>query len=102
MSATDQMLRIDLRRRRAEVLCHGVMQAIDPYLDRDASRRDIYEALMKLFHQEGVEVLSDYDRQQYGLPPRGPDGWTVEEIVALEEKRLEMLRRPLTMTVPVK
>ena len=99
MKAFNQMLRIDLRRRRAESLVHGVMQALDAHIVPDA-RKDAYYALLELFCRQGVEVLSDYDRQQCGLPPRGPAGWTVEEIIALEEKRLELLRRPITMTIP--
>jgi hypothetical protein len=34
------------------------------------------------------------------VSPRGPDGWTQEEIIALEGKRLEALTRPLAFTIP--
>ena len=42
-----------------------------------------------------VEIVSDFDRQQYGLTPRGPDGWTMEEIVELEKRRLELMFAPM-------
>lgn len=95
-TATEGMKRIQLRQRRAEVMVHGIMREIEPFL-RDEPRilRDLYERLLSLFLAEGVEVLTDETRREAGLPPRGPDGWTAEELRALEQARLEALKRPL-------
>jgi hypothetical protein len=32
--------------------------------------------------------------------PRGRDGWTMEEIIALEEKRLQLMLLPMVMEAP--
>jgi hypothetical protein len=61
--------------------------------------REINYDLMELCMKEGVEILTDYTRTEIGLPQRGPDGWTMEEIIALEKCRLDMMYAPLTMTV---
>ena len=99
-TATQEMMRIDLRRRRAEALVHTIMLAIRPHLsdDRD-SYRDAMETLWRLLRDNGYEVPSDYDRSAMGLPPRGPDGWTTDEIVALERARLEAIMKPISMTI---
>lgn len=91
-------LRLNLRLNRAEQLIAAVMSAVCPHLseEHDAAR-DVYYALVDMFTRDGIEVLSDYDRQAAGLPPRGPDGWTMEEIVELEKRRLEALARPVFM-----
>lgn len=95
MTATDT-LRFNLRKRRAETLIHAVIREVEPLL-RDEPRimEELYKRLIDLFHAEGVEILTDYSRSELGLPPRGPDGWTPQEILALEEKRLELIRGPI-------
>lgn len=100
MRATETLMRMDLRRRRAQLLMHMVMDAVDPFLcDHDPEignpRRRLHDALFRTFMEQGVEVLTDHEREQHGLPARGPDGWTTEELVELERKRLEALARPL-------
>lgn len=102
MKAIDMMHRVDLRRRRAEMLVGQIMRVIDDKLNEEIPRvrHDTHYALLELFMQEGIEVLSDYDRAAAGLPPRGPDGWTMDEIIAMEKYRLELLYRPLAVKVP--
>jgi hypothetical protein len=90
---------MNLRRRRAEALVAEVMNRIDPFIDREAEKRDVYRALMGMFVDKGVEVVTDYTRQEAGLPPRSEDGWTADELRALETKRLEVLTRPLAMPI---
>lgn len=92
--------RPDLRRRRAERLVAAIMHEAYKNPALDEVYRDMADVLIKVLSEEGVEVLTDYDREQCGLPARGPDGWTIDEIVALERRRLEVLTRPLTFTVP--
>jgi len=93
----------DLRLQRATSLVAAVLQKIDPYLDRqqDRARRDAYEALIELFHSEGVDVITDHDRAAVGLPPRGPSGLTSEEMLAMEKRRLDYLLAPITVRLPI-
>jgi hypothetical protein len=58
-------------------------------------------SLRNVLNEEGVEIITDYTRQEMGLPPLGPDGWTIEEIIALEQKRLEMLTKPIQHFVSI-
>jgi hypothetical protein len=99
VKATDTMLRADLRRLRIQPLVHLIMHAVAKHIGEEGRRRNamraIYEEVFDLLHKEGVEILTDHMRAEMGLPPRGPDGWTIEEIVALERLRLELLTRPL-------
>lgn len=95
-TATAQMERLNLRKRRADQIAALIFRAVDPYV-ADECRNRAFRAITEALMIEGVELLTDYDRQQMGLPARGPDGWTVEEIVALERHRLELLTKPLTM-----
>lgn len=99
MSKTyDQIERIDKRRMRAMALTAQIMQIVGKYVPHDRERdlqRDLHYELQEAMEKVGAEIISDYDRQQYGLPARGPDGWTMEEIVALEKRRLEMMLAPM-------
>lgn len=95
-TATAKMERINLRRRRAAHLTSVVTRELDRAQIPNEYRQDIFEAIFKIFEQEGVEVLTDFDRQHHGLPSRGPDGWTTDEIKALEFKRLESLTKPIS------
>jgi hypothetical protein len=75
-----------------------IMQIVGKYIPDDRERdleRDLYYELQEALEKAGAEIISDFDRQQYGLPPRGPDGWTMEEIVELEKRRLEMMFAPM-------
>lgn len=87
-------MRLNLRRRRSDVLTHEVMRRLERYIDRDAISA-AHSQLRELFEEQGVDILTDYDRKEYGLPPRGPDGWTLDEIVALERRRLELMCAPM-------
>lgn len=82
------MQRYDRRRHRATQLTAAIMRKVGHLVE---DRREFHDLLFELFHQEGYEVISDYDRAEMGLPPRGPDGWTLEEIAAVEQVRLEVI-----------
>lgn len=88
--------RIDVRRRRAELLVHALSEILMPYL----AKTDRYHAIARMIDrlaELGVEVMTDEVRAAAGLPPRGLDGWTDAELVALEAHRLAVLSR---MIVP--
>lgn len=104
--AYDQIERIDKRRLRAMALTAQIMQIVGKYVPRDRERdcmRDLTYELQEAMEKHGAEIVSDFDRQQCGLSPRGPDGWTMEEIIALEKRHLELMFSPLPtiiMTAP--
>lgn len=86
----------DARSLRAHQIVAMIMQIISPHLRDDRnSHRDASRALTEALHKEGAELVTDYARREHGLPPRGPQGWTTDELVAMEERRLEFLRRPI-------
>lgn len=96
--AYDQIERIDKRRMRAMALTAQIMQIVSKYVPHDRERdlhRDLHYELQEAMEKVGAEIVSDFDRQQYGLSPRGPDGWTMEEIVELERRRLELMYAPM-------
>lgn len=93
-TATQDMMRVDLRRRRADAVAHHIWQAIREHVDRERER-DVFDALQDALMTIGVDMVTDYDRQQLGLPPRGPDGWTREELAAMERLRIDALLRPI-------
>lgn len=88
--------RLPLRRKRAEAAAHAAYRAVERFLfiDRHEHRpdaREVINARIETYTASGIEVLTDFDREQIGLPQRGPDGWTVDEIIALEKMRLDAM-----------
>tara|TARA_R110000823_G_scaffold39872_9_gene106258 strand:+ start:75 stop:446 length:372 start_codon:yes stop_codon:yes gene_type:complete len=101
-TATEMRIRMNrhpLRQMRAESLAHAVFSAIEQYVDPRDTRHCIY-AIAKLFTEKGVEVLTDLDRERYGLPPRDENGWTQQDIVVLESLRALAIIRPIEMMAP--
>lgn len=92
--------RLDLRQRRAEVMANGIMKELDDFI-APALQREAYRKILDLLCQSGVEILTDFDRHQMGLPERDNLGWTKEEVAAFEAAKLEAMTRPLTITVPM-
>ena len=102
MKTLEQLQRVDRRRMRAMALTHQIMQIVGKYVDRDRERdcmRDLAYELQEHLEKGGAEVISDYDRQVCGLSPRGPDGWTMEEIIELEKRRLELMCAPMPTVI---
>jgi hypothetical protein len=98
VKALDQIQLIDKRRLRAMQLTALIMQIVSKYVPDDRERdlhRDLHYELQEALENVGAEIVSDFDRQQYGLSPRGPDGWTMEEIIELEKRRLELMYAPM-------
>jgi hypothetical protein len=101
MNAMGMMGRINLRQHRAMRLVAALMHELSPVLPEDKYvRRDVYDVLTRTLSAEGIEIVTDADREALGLPPRGPDGWTAEEIVTMERRRLDEMLRPISMIVP--
>lgn len=117
MSSLKSMMQWPNRRhQRALSLTHEVMRVIGPYLDelddwrtREAHQadedstarphREVMDKLLEILMATGIEIITDRDREQCGLPARGPDGWTLEELVALEKVRLDVMTRPPPMFI---
>jgi hypothetical protein len=104
MKAIDEAMRIDRRRFRIQPLLHEILQIVGKHLsDEDMRRnamRELHNELFDKFYEQGVEIVTDYTRAEMGLPARGKGGWTTEELIALEQRRLDLMRAPLTMTIP--
>lgn len=97
MKTSSILERPNRRHQRAAALLAAVYQAIAPYLDAREDPGEVRGLIMDLLTAEGVEVLTDRMRADIGLSPRGPDGWTAEEILALEAHRLDAMLRPLPL-----
>lgn len=92
-----EFMRIDRRQQRVQVLLHTILHIVSKYVREDDEQdclRELHYELAEALGKAGVEILTDDIRAQIGLPPRGPDGWTVEEIIELERRRLELMRAP--------
>ena len=72
----------------------SVVQIVAKHVPRD-SLEPISRDLMELLHDAGAEIITDYTRAELGLSPRGRDGWTSEEIIALDQRRLDAMTRPI-------
>lgn len=106
MKATGELMRQDMRQLRIQPLLHQILHIVTKHIGDEDRRRDaeraLYRELFDKLYEEGVELVTDHTRAAMGLPARGPDGWTIEELIALETKRLEMLRAPMPpVIVPV-
>lgn len=95
--------RIDQRRLRLQPFLFEIMDIVSKHLNDEDHRRnalrELYSELFDKLHAAGVEILTDHMRIEMGLPPRGPDGWTREEILALEKRRLESIQAIFTPMV---
>lgn len=93
-TAVDAIPRTDLRYRRSMGLAHAIFGKLRDYIPREYERRAM-DDLVEILMDKGIEVLTDFDREQMNLPPRGPDGWTTEEIIAIEQRRLDAMLKPI-------
>lgn len=83
----------DRRNMRAQRLTAEIMQELSPFLQGE-QHRYVVRAIETLLWRKGVEIVTDYDRQELGLPERGNDGWTADELRILELKRQELMLNP--------
>jgi hypothetical protein len=67
-------LTIDRRRMRADALTAHIMHAIGDYLCRHGEQdgaREASRALFKMLYEAGADIITDLDRANAGLAPRG-------------------------------
>lgn len=92
--------RLNLRRRRADSITRLMLSVMKEHFRDDDemsySRRyqKAFDDITEKVRAIGGELVTDDDREACGLPPRGPDGWTMDELIALEKKRLEAYYPP--------
>lgn len=91
--------RLNLREYKAKQLASAVMKELSDLIP-DRCRNEAWDRLVGLFAMKGAEILTDYDREQAGLSPRGPEGYTVDELIAIERRRLAVLATPPSMIIP--
>lgn len=95
----EQLKWSDVRRIRSESLVHHILHIVEKHLSAEDNRRnvmrDIAYELDEKFRSEGVEIITDALRSEAGLPPRGDDGWTIDELTVLERRRIELMMGPL-------
>lgn len=88
----------NLRRARSDQFTHMVMQVIEPYLEQHGEhdvRKYALRELHKLFSNIGADIVTDFVRAELGLPLRDNEGWTPDELRAMEARRLEIMCRPM-------
>lgn len=88
MRALDQLELVNLRRKRAGALAFALFREIDDLLPDDI-RRDVYDRMARVLHENGAHVMTDKDRAELGLEPRDFEGWTPSERVQEETRRHE-------------
>jgi hypothetical protein len=94
----------ELRRYRASQITSQIMHILGKYICAHADRnlhRDASRDLMETFYESGAELIPDADRAAVGLTPRGPYGLTAQELAILENRRIEIMLRPLPMMIPI-
>lgn len=92
------MLYPERRRTWANSLTAHIMNAIGKYLCRHGEQDGAREASRDLFdmlYGSGAYIVTDADRAEAGLPPRGPYGLTREDMKIMELKHTEAMLRPL-------
>lgn len=94
ITATDRMMRMNMRGARAQTVTSMIIRELIPFLPHEDAYRGAYKAILDLLTAQGVEVITDDTRAELGLEIRSDDGWTHQEIIALDRVRLEMMMRP--------
>ena len=96
-------LRIDRRYMRASQLTAMVMKLLDDHFEEHGEtdhRRQAYEKLMTLFHDNGFDVVTDGDRERAGVAPRDALGWTALERADYERATLDAMLTPAVILQP--
>lgn len=99
-TATEIGIQNNLREMRARSITSLILSKISEFLSDDQMRA-VHNSLVELLKESGADIISDNDRRNAGLPPRGPYGWTYAELHALEAHRLETLLKPLYLNFMV-
>jgi len=92
----------DRRRHQVMAIVALVMDAIGKHIPDDGhSHKHATYDLLEALDKAGIDIITEEDRARAGLPPRGPKGWTHQELQIMDHKRLMVMLEPLPpMIVP--
>jgi len=90
---------------RAQSMASAVMQTLGKFIkdDNRDEKKYAHRALMDLFMGQGVEVITDRDRIEAGLPLRDEYGITEMELQIIENRRMTIMAevsKPLFVNLP--
>ena len=98
--ATEEAMRMNLRRRRAQELMWTIMHELDDVLPYEL-HRDVCDRLQWTLVQNGAYIMTDADRADAGLEPRDDKGWTFSERVQEKLNRQQAMLAMLAPFVPL-
>lgn len=93
----DKPMMAPLRQMRAQRITAELMRVLDKHLrhDPDISLRKIHEDIFDMFFKADVDIVTEIDRINAGLPRRNAYGLTREEMQIMEHKRKELMLSPM-------
>lgn len=94
-SILDRIPPPDLRRHGALQLASLILSVMGLALP-DKLTKAIILAMEDELEKQGFQILTDQMRAECGMKPVGEHGWTIEEMLAWEEIRLNSLRKIIT------
>lgn len=91
---------VPLRLQQARMLVAEIMRIVSPsicgHTDENLHRK-VSRELFEAFYNAGVEIITDQDRRDAGLRPRGEAGLTPEKLLILENNRMLAMLQPLSL-----
>lgn len=86
-------LTINRRHMRAQQLLGHVLHVIEKYIPHE-SYEGVARDIEDLFLITGAYIVTDADRAAAGLPMRGVDGLTLDELKIIEAKMIQAMLAP--------
>lgn len=98
----DKPMMVPLRQMRAQRITSQLMRILDKHLrhDPDISLRKIHEDILDMFFKADVDIVTEIDRINAELPRRNAYGFTREEMVIMENKKIEAMLKPFPQLIP--
>ena len=90
----------DKRLARASSVLGIIWPEIKLYIRQEDYQR-VHDAVLNSLHNSGADVITDDERERYGLAPRGPEGWTKAELAAMEAAMLQAMLSPAPIVTMV-
>lgn len=85
----------DRRRVQINAIIAFVMDAIGKHIPDDGhSRKHAVYDLQDALARAGVEIITEQERLNAGLPPRNERGWTQEELRILDARIMKAMLEP--------
>lgn len=95
---------IERRRIHTDQLVASILSIVGPFIGDESGKErnamhDCSHALFEALYKAGATIVTDADRHEAGLPPRGDNGWTQQELAALEARHMELLTQPMSSQI---